>query len=30
MWMGKFEEMLPHGRGLGMVEKIILAEISVM
>jgi len=27
--MGKSEEMLPHGRGLDMVEKI-LAEISEM
>jgi hypothetical protein len=30
MWMGKSEEILPHGRDLGMVEKIILTEISEM
>jgi hypothetical protein len=30
MWMGKSEAMLPHGRGLDMVENIILTEISEM
>jgi hypothetical protein len=26
MWMGKSEEILPHGRDLDMVEKIILTD----
>jgi len=30
MWMGKSEEILPHRRVLGKVEKIILTEISGM
>jgi hypothetical protein len=30
MWMGKSEEMFPHGRGLDLVEKVILTEISEM
>jgi hypothetical protein len=30
MWMGKCEEILPHGRVLDTVKKIILTDISEM